>query len=219
MKKFALSALAVFALAGVAGAQIVDWNLSGAPGNQVSQPPNTSAANVTGMSITRGAGISASAGSNSISSAGWEGTAADEYFSLGFTVGAGYSVNLGSLYIGTRSSSTGPGTVGLYYSGDGFASPLTTIVQPSATFVNSAIDLSALTGLTGNVEFRIYEIGNTQASGAGATAATGTFRLTAYFVGGVFDRNLQFTGTVVPTPGALAIAGVAGLVAVRRRRA
>ena len=66
-------------------------------------------------------------------------------------------------------------------------------------------------------EFRVAQIGNSSAGG-GVTGSTGTFRLTAYFVGGQFDRNLQFTGNVIPTPGSLALMGLGGLLAARRRR-
>lgn len=225
MQKFVFAS-AIVALAGVANAQIVSWDFAGDPGTQVSEPAFQSAPNVTGLAITRGSGLAASGAGNSISSSGW-GTAApasdaNEFFSFGFNVAPGFAVDLDSLFIGTRSSGTGPGNLGLFYSGDGFSANLFTFNQagtPGGTgFINSQINLASLPNLSGNVEFRIREIGNGSAAG-GTTADTGTFRLTAFFVGGSFDRNMQFTGTVIPTPGALALAGVAGLVAARRRRA
>lgn len=226
MKNVIVSAIALATLAGAAQAQIAQWDLLNTPGSQISQP-GIGSANVTALPITRGAGLTASGASNSFSSAGWEsavaGAASTEFISFGFSVAPGFAVNLSELFIGTRSSGTGPGNLGLFSSVDGFSSNLFTFNQastPSGTgFLNSQINLASLSNLTGNVEFRIIELGNTQASGSGATASTGTFRLTAFFSGGSFDRNLQFTGTVIPTPGALALAGVAGLVVARRRRA
>ncbi|MCC6971398.1 MAG: hypothetical protein IT434_14380 [Phycisphaerales bacterium] len=215
MKIFALAVLA--ASAGVASASVTisQWDLLGAPGDQVFTP-GSAVANVSAMNLTRGAGLGVSAAANSFSSLGWT-QASDDYFSWGFTVDSGYAVNLDSLYIGTRSSNTGPGQLGLYYSGDGFTTAITTFAQVGTAFNNMVIDLSALPNLTGTVEFRVAQIGNVSANG-GTTSSSGTFRFSAYFVNNTFDRNLQFTGDVVPTPGAMALLGLGGLVAGRRRR-
>lgn len=233
---FAASILAVATHSGNAAAitvaeqTIVDWDLSSAPGNQASQPANSAIANVAGGSILRGSGLGLSSAAATFSGNGWEGAASgvtgDEYISFGFTVADGYTLDLGHLYVGTRSTASGPGTLGLFYSGDGYANSLFTFNQAATTGgtgnLYSAIDLSALTGLTGNVDFRIYEIGNTRADGAGATGGTGAFRLTAYFSGQplVFDRNMQFTGTVAAVPEAetyaMLLAGL-GLLGLRLR--
>lgn len=216
--------IAAFVVAGLAVASanasvtLSQWVLLGAPGNQASTAGSGAPANITAGSLTRGAGLAGSTASNSFSSSGFTGETTD-YVSFGFNVDAGFSVNLDSIYIGTRSSNTGPGTIGLFYNGDGFTNALATISQaPGNNFVNSILDVSALTGLTGNVEFRLYAIGSTAANG-GSTSSSGTFRVTAYFENGAFNRDFQITGTVVPTPGALALLGLGGLVATRRRRA
>jgi hypothetical protein len=170
--------------------------------------------------LARGAGLNATAAANSFSSAGWNGAATD-YYSFGFSLDADFFADLDSLYIGTRSSNTGPGTLGLYWSGDGFSTALTTLSQPGSGFLNSIVDLSALPDLTGDVEFRLVQIGTTSANG-GTTSNTGTFRVTGYFENASFDRNLQFTGTVsvIPEPGtvALLLAGLATVGFVARRR-
>jgi len=200
---------------------IVQWDLAGASGSQASTVASAAAAQVTGSELARGAGLAGSAGANSINASGWNGQASD-YFSFGFTVAAGYTVDLDDLYIGTRSSGTGPGTMGLFYSGDGFTASLVTFDQaPGSNFVNSVVDLGSLPDLAGTVEFRLQQIGTTSASG-GATGGNGTFRVTGYFNAGVFDRNTQFTGSVsaIPEPGsyALLLVGLAAVgVAVRRR--
>jgi hypothetical protein len=209
----------------VNAAVIAEWDLLGAAGSQASTaalPPVPLGLGVTGDPLARGSGLAGSTASNSISASGWNGQATD-YFSLGFTVAPGYSVDLTSLYIGTRSSNTGPGTLGLFYSGDGFATNLFSFNQaPGGNFVNSIVDLSALPNLTGSVEFRIFQVGTNAANG-GATGSSGTFRLAAYFDSGTFDRNLQFTGdvstAVIPEPSAawLAIFGLAGLGTLARR--
>lgn len=232
-QQLSILSAAVLALSVSASAQaatVVEWDLLGSPGNQATQAATSSATGITGGDIARGAGLGTSAATNAFSSAGWEGTdsgaAGNEYMSFGFSVAAGYELDLESLYIGTRSSGTAPGTLGLFWSGDNYATSLYTFTQNNTAYLNSVVDLSALSNLTGAVEFRLYEVGNTQADGSGATAGTGTFRLTAYFSGNpsVFDRNMQFTGTVAaPVPEAdsyaliLAGLGLVGLLARRRK--
>jgi hypothetical protein len=199
------------------------WDTLGQPGSQVTSP-GAGSPNVTATSIARGPGLNAASASNAFSASGWN---AGEYFSLGFTVGSGYRVSLASLYIGTRSSATGPGTMGLYYSGNGFSTALATFNQaPGGNFVNSIVNLSALTNLVGTVEFRIGMIAGAAANGGGVQSA-GTFRVGAYFENGIFERDLQFTGTTealggapVPLPAAawLMLAGLGAMVTMARRR-
>ncbi|HBS28938.1 MAG TPA: hypothetical protein DEB06_05695 [Phycisphaerales bacterium] len=223
MKTQMISAAVVLAaVAGAASAQtVVDWNLSGALGTEASFAANSAAANITGGALARGAGLTGNTGTNSINAAGWNDLGANDYFSMSFSVNPGFQLDLSSLYIGSRSSGSGPGNLGLFYNGDGFTTNLFSFNQaPGGNFVNSVVDLSSLPALTGNLEFRVRALNGVAANG-GAIASSGTFRLTAFFVNGLFDRNLQFTGTVspVPTPGALALLGVGGLMAARRRRA
>lgn len=115
--------------------------------------------------------------------------------------------------------------LGLFHNGDGFTASLFTFNQAGTSGgtgdLHSAIDLGSLTGLTGNVEFRIYEIGNTQADGAGDTSSAGTFRLSDYFVAGAFDRSMQITGTVTAVPESQTVAMMLaslGLIGWRMRR-
>ena len=144
------------------------WDTLGQPGNQATSP-GAGSANVTASSIARGPGLTASAATNSFAASGWN---AGEYFSLGFTVGSGYQVSLASLDIGTRSSTTGPGTMGLYYSGNGYSTALATFNQaPGSNFVNTIVDLSALTNLVGTVEFRIGMIAGAAANGGAVPSA------------------------------------------------
>ncbi len=218
MKIATCSLVGMVALAVSANASVTlsQWDTLGQPGSQASSA-GIGSANITAGDLARGAGLTGTAAANSISASGWNNQTTD-YFSFGFTVASGFSANLDSLYIGSRSSGTGPGTLGLYYSGDGYSTNLFTFNQaPGANFVNSIVSLSGLTGLTGNVEFRIAQIGSLAANG-GATSSNGTFRLTGYFANGAFDRNLQITGEVVPAPASLALLGLGGLAAIRRRR-
>ena len=202
---------------------IAYWDTLGAPGNQATTP-GAGSANVTAASIARGPGLTPTAAANSFSASGWN---AGEYLSLGFTVADGYKVSLDSMYLGSRSSGTGPGTMALYYSGNGYSTALATFDQsPGANFLNSIVDLTALTNLVGTVEFRIGMVAGAAANG-GSVASAGTFRVGGYFENGLFERDLQFTGTtdaiggaVVPLPAAawLMLAGLGVLVTTARQR-
>lgn len=219
MSKFAIIALVLGGAVSGASAQVVaEWDLLGAPGNQ-DFTVGSGAPGITAANLTRGAGITPTAAANSLSGSNWHDLAADDYFTFGFTPDAGVSVDLDTLFIGSRSSGTGPGFLGLFSSLDGFTANLFTFAQaPGGNFVNSAIDLSALPDIAGAVEFRIIALNNVSAAG-GTTGSAGTFRVGAYFEDGAFAANLGFSGTIIPTPGALALLGLGGLVATRRRRA
>jgi hypothetical protein len=216
-------ALATSVAARAEAITIVEWDLLGEPGSQASTAAEPSPANITGNPLSRGPGLTGNAGTNSLNAAGWSGDAGD-YFEFGFSVAPGYKVDLDDLFIGTRSSGTGPGTIGVFTSLDGFTNPVATYNQaPGSNFVNSQSDLSALPDITGNFVARIMAIGNTSANG-GTIGGSGTFRVTGFFAGGTFDRNMQLTGTVsaVPEPSTFVLLGLGGLgtalIAVRRRK-
>lgn len=214
-----LAVVAVAGMAASAGAQtIANWNTAGLAGNEPTLAPLTSATNVVASNVTRGSGITATTAGNSLSASGWNDLSPDDYFQFGFTVDAGFQVDLTSLVIGTRSSSTGPGSIGIFYSTDGFATSaqVATIAQPSAAFVNSSIDLSTLPNLGGTVAFRVVSLGGPSANGT-TQAATGTFRITNFF-NPADSGSFGFTGTVIPTPGTAGLMVIGGLIAARRRR-
>jgi MYXO-CTERM domain-containing protein len=216
-----ITAIALVAgLATAASADVItSWVNFGQTGDQASSAVGTQAANVTGVALTRGSGLNPSAAGNSFSSSGWDqgdGDDANDYFSFGFTVADGFSVNLESFWVGARSSNTGPGFLGLFSSVDGFSTNLFTFTQSGTAFNNAIADVSALSGLTGTVEFRVLALNNISANG-GTVGSGGTFRFGDHFDGTNFTE-MRFEGTVVPAPGAMALLGLGGLVATRRRR-
>jgi hypothetical protein len=222
----ALSALTLLATSTQA-ITIASWDTFGEPGDQVSTA-GTGSPNAAADAMVRGPGLIPNAGANSFNSRGWNAAPVLppgldlDYVQFGFDVDPGFSVNLDTLIIGTRSSNTGPGTIGVYTSLDGFAVPVATLLQPGEAFVNSVIDLSALGSVTGAFDIRLIEIGNTQADGIGVTTSTGTFRVVDFFDGNTFS-DTQITGTTtasIPeggfTLGLLGL-GLASLALARRK--
>ncbi|MHB1084087.1 MAG: PEP-CTERM sorting domain-containing protein [Thiobacillus sp.] len=216
---FPATLLAVSLSTPASAAVIVDWDLTSMDGDEITWNANSAAVGITGNALIEGATLTPSLGGGSMNAKGWTGEATD-YFSFGFTVASGYSVDLASLVIGSKSSGTGPGSMGLYYSGDNFASVLYTFSE-TGTESNNNVNLVALNHLTGSVEFRVAQIGTIAANG-GATSSTGTFRIAEYFDGAA-TTNLQFNGSVAAVPEAdtyammLAGLGLVGLMARRRR--
>ncbi|EIM78587.1 hypothetical protein A3SI_02486 [Nitritalea halalkaliphila LW7] len=169
---------------------LLQYDLAGQPGNQASTEPVVLVSGISGQPLTRGTGLGASGAGNSFSSSGWN-AGEERFFRFGFTALPGQSVDLSSLRFGYRSSNTGPTNMALRYSGDNFTQNLATFTSINA-FGNLEVDLSALQGLTGPVEFRIIALDNTSANG-GTVAAGGTFRVTNFFPG---DQPITFTGVV-----------------------
>lgn len=181
----------VLCVTGVAQAEIItDWELDGASGNELAIQADNNAVNIVGSDLTRGAGVSASNAGNTFSSRDWDDRTQDEFFSFGFEVGAGFAVDLTNLTITIRSSNKGPDDLGLFYSGDSFAASLYDFDQPGTNNNSQAIDLSALSGLTGLVEFRILALNDHSADGSTITSG-GTLRIT---------NTLAFNGAVNPVP-------------------
>ncbi|WP_169980745.1 PEP-CTERM sorting domain-containing protein [Tautonia rosea] len=218
-RSFILAAVVMMS-AGVAQAEtIVSWATFGQPGNQDFTPVLNEAAGVTGTNMTRGAGLTPNPGNNSFNSAGWTGEDTD-YIEFGFSVDAGLFASLDSLFLGSRSSNTGPGTIGVFTSLDGFSSSIFEIQQSGTNFTNSIIDLSSLGPITGDFSLRLIQIGTTAANG-GTTLAGGSFRIGDYFDGSTFT-TLQITGEIraIPEPSSVVLMGlgIAGLASMARLR-
>ena len=218
MRNFTAAAV-LAAVSGSASADVITSYVSfGQPGDQGATPVGTVAANVSALPLTRGAGLSGNAGGNSLNSAGWDSLDSTDYITLGFEVAPGYQVDLDTFWMGTRSSGTGPGNLGVFSNVDGFTSPVFTFAQSGTSYTNSVADMSALTGLTGSVEFRIIALNSVSVSG-GSISSTGTFRLGDHYDGANYSE-VRFEGSVsqIPAPASAALMGLGGLVAARRRR-
>ncbi len=192
---FLCSLLLVCGWTNVQAQAIASWNFAGEPGDQVFTE-GIGSANVEALNFSRGADINQHAAANSISSTGWDSGEA-RYFTFGFVIGEGFVANLISLQLGTRSSNTGPGELALRSSLDGFTENLATWTQSGTNFNNQTIDLTSLSGISGEVEFRIITTSNVSAGG-GAVGSGGTFRVTNFFPDNI---AVTFNGEVLTEGG------------------
>lgn len=214
------SIIALVAVAGVAGAANADDILSYAGANDfgAGSAPLSAAAGITGNNLFAGAGVDSTSFST-FNYTSWDAAtladavAQDEYFSWGFNVDAGFSVNLEDFDIRYDRSGSGPDDVAIYlWEGSLGASTLVhsfDFNDATTGVTQTNIDLSSLTGLTGTVEFRLYAWAS-ESSG-------GTFDLES-FAFPTDPRAIQVRGDIVPAPGAAALLAMGGLVATRRRR-
>lgn len=158
---------------------VADWDTTGLAGTEATLAAAVLGTGVSSGVIGRGGGLTTAGAANSFNSAGWEATTAstttDEYIS--FTLSLSSTYDLSTLSFASRSSGTGPGTLGLFYSGDAYTTPIASWAQANTATLEQTIDLSSMANFTGTLEFRIIEIGNLQADGSGATASGGTFRI------------------------------------------
>jgi len=201
---------------------VAEWSTNPGMTGTEATLPGTGAAHISLVELTRGPGLLGNAGANSMNTKDWDGTNDDDYLQFSLTVESGFTATLGDLWIGTKSSSTGPGTMGFYSSIDNYDSAFHSLPQ-DGTYQNKTIDLSFLGPISGSFAIRLYEVGNTQADGSEDTDYRGTFRVTDYYYEGS-PYNIGITGTItpvsaVPVPAAawLLGSGILGLIGLKRK--
>jgi len=190
----------------------------------VSQSPVTGIG-ITGIDLTRGAGITNTAGINFNSRDFSAASLADaitfnEYLSFGFTVNAGFQMSMTDIMVELDRSTTGPTAVYLLFDANnngfdvGDLLGTDTIAATSSLFTfNSGLPTN-LDNSDGLNEFRFYF--------SGASSLGGTMDIEDDDIGGGSGSvGLQLNGniTVIPEPNsALVLVGLASMLLIRRRR-
>ncbi|GAA3936969.1 T9SS type A sorting domain-containing protein [Hymenobacter algoricola] len=164
------------ATAAQAQAPLSTYSFTGATGAEPTFPADGQPTNAAFSAMSRGTGVTASAGANTFAATDWSMTALDanDYFSFSVQPAAGFKARLDSLVLDERRSNTGIITWAVRSSLDNFAANIITVTVPDNpdTRVNKRIDLTALApfaNLTTPVEFRIY--------GYSAESAAGSWRI------------------------------------------
>lgn len=157
-------------------AALVFYDFTNQPGNQVIQLASTVEPHVNATGITRGMGLIATSAANSFSSSGWHTLADNDYIEFGLSVEPGFKANPTTLTFTARASSTGPGTMALRSSTDGFTNNLASWAQTASSDVSVTANLGGLGDLYDGIWFRILATSN-QSAGGGTMGASGTWRL------------------------------------------
>lgn len=220
-------------LCAAAPAQLLQWNTFGNLGTETSEPSTFNNVLLLSSSLTLGAGVNPSANSHRFGGSSWFDTgeaspstlanaiSQDDYIEFTVTPTDGAAFTPAGLVFSWDHSATGPDSLALRSSADGFASDLG-VISGLATGITTGntITLSGLTDISSALTFRLYGFGATNASG------TGGFDVASNSV------NVQLNGTVsaIPEPstyaailGGGALAGAwfrrRALAAAGRRRA
>jgi hypothetical protein len=125
----------------------------------------------------------------------------------------------GTLTIADANGDTITATVSGFFIRD------TTNANPNTTFFNGVLDAVAFNNVSGDGLFNGTDGGSWSLFGAGAYTGNVIELVTPNVAGYEFfnvpfeAQNSSINGEIVPTPGALALIGLGGLVAARRRRA
>ncbi len=144
---------------------LTTYDFSGQPGNQASTAATSTMAGLTAGAVSRSSSISATAGADSINASDWSTSTVDptRYYTFTLTPPSSCALDITSITIDTKASSTGPASGAIATSADKFATTTTFTPGTSAT-----VSLS-VSGSTSPVEVRIY--------GYDASGTLGTWRV------------------------------------------
>ena len=186
-------------------AQLLQWNTFGNLGTETIEPSVFNDANLSGITnLTQGAGITAVANANRFGGNNWwntgnsvnstlaEAITGNDYLQFIVTPNGGFSFTPTSFVFSWDHSGTGPNSVTLRSSVDGFTANLGSVTaMPASISTGNTITISGLTALTTATTFRLYGYGGT------ATTGTGGFDVASNVV------NVQLNGTTAAAGGPL----------------
>ncbi len=143
---------------------LVSYDFSGQPGNQTATAATSKIAGITAGSMARSTSVTATSGTNSINGSNWSTSGIDTSRYYTFTITpSSCSLDITSISIDTKASTTGPSAAAIATSEDAFATK-TSFTPGNATTVSLSV-----TGATKPVEVRVY--------GFTASGTAGTWRV------------------------------------------
>lgn len=157
-----------------AATQLATYTFTGATGSEATFPADAQPSNASFSAMSRGAGVTASAGANAFVATGWAtmGLDATDYFTFTIQPNTGFQLRLDSLVLDERRSGTGIRDWAVRSSLDNYTANIVTVNVPDDDMIraNRRVTLPvAFSALTTPVTFRIY--------GYNAEAAGGSWRI------------------------------------------
>lgn len=221
----ALTASAATIMAAPAGAAVlVQYQFAGNIGTEASEAAINPAPNLGGLAFTRGPGLTATAGANSLNSSGFSTDTTLDFLSFGLTVNSGFTATVNQLIFGTQASNTGPGSINVLASIDNGAFTQVGSFSQPAGGLSQTLTLAAPVTASNRIEFRFVAANTTSANG-GTLGSGGTFRVTNFEPTGAntpftIDGSTGRVTAPVPEPAtwAMLIAGFGLVGGVLRRR-
>lgn len=222
MKKTAWISVAFWLAASAvhAGPILATYTFTGSPGNQASEPVDLQPLGATFSDVTRGPGVTAFAGANSINSVNWTTSASIstvDYYEWTVTPTAGFEVDLDQLQFSERRSATAIHNFQLRSSLDAFGSALWTVPVPDDILTRrQTFNFGPeFDDITSAVTFRLF--------GYAAEGGSGTWRLgiSAADNPSGHPANLRVSGDAsplaVPEPTTSLLFGMGIAIALARR--
>lgn len=220
-QKHVLCVAMVSVFGAVASAEVVAGWVAGGIANSPTIPAPATvvdlAGGLLGEGLSRGAGLdqisNSPFSSRGFTAGGFDDAVAEnDYIAFGLTVASGLSLDLDSLRLRYRgASSNSPTMLSVLVSTDAFLTSTTLFTDEAVSTQAEVADIAlSLTGLTGEVSFRIY--------GWQASSVFGGLTILPFGANLLQDqRGIILEGAVVPTVPTMGVL-VMGLFAASRRR-
>ena len=176
-----LVAIAFFVGSFCSYGQLLQWNTFGNSGTETTEPSVANDVNVASANLTFGSGVTAAANGDRFGGNNWfdngntasgntlnEAISGNNFIQFTVTSNSGFSFTPTSLVFRWDRSSTGPNSVTLRSSVDGYSANLGSVTGMAAALTTgNTIIISGLTNITTATTFRLYGYGATGTGGSG----------------------------------------------------
>lgn len=193
-----------------AQSQLLRWNTFGNTGLETTEPSVFNSPNITSSNLTMGAGITPAANTNRFGGSNWfdagntnpstlpEAIAGNNYIEFIVAPNPGVTFTATSLSFWWGSSGSGPGSLALRSSIDGFASNIGIVTGIATGTFTYFTNITGLTNINTATTFRLYGYEATATGGTGGFDVVSnvvTVQLNGYTTGGVQPDNFRSKAT------------------------